>query len=264
MKRLFLFSVMILMLFPLMSNALVVGVNADVHFDYDGLIANDFHIEGTVYSGSGIVPTVTKIIVFGDPGTGNWVVSQYCLIPDGPNRWKFYADFKTDGYIVWCQWIHFGIMFDVDAYNVIADLIGWWTLDGMALLEEPGQYKQAPITGFNVFGEGPQKIYRITNNTNMPVVIKAVDMAVTNEPVPLEGMFTTGLGRVGEQSPMYPYLVWKRVPGLPMILHPGQIFEVPLIQMGIIMEPGTHLQIRGDQSMEGTKDPIIVNDKSVH
>ncbi|HLP47673.1 MAG TPA: hypothetical protein VK186_23995 [Candidatus Deferrimicrobium sp.] len=261
MKRLFLLGVMILMLFPLMSNALVVGLNDDVHFDYRNMMANDFHIEGVIYSVGPITPTVTNILIFGDPGTGNWVVSQYCLIPDGPGRWKFYADFKTDGYINFCQWIHFGIMFNVQAKNIIADLIGWWTLDGMALQAETNQFKQVSITGFDVYGTGPEKMYKITNNTNIPIVVEAVELAVSNQAVPLENMFTTGLGRVNEPSPMYPNLVWKDVPGLPIMLQPGTFFEVRLIDMGIMMLPGQFLQIKGEQYMEGTK--IVMDGKEI-
>lgn len=253
MKRLFILGVMILILLPLMSHALVVGLNDDVHFDYPGMVANDFHIEGVIYSAVPVTPTITKIIIFGDPGTGNWVVSQYCLIPDGPGRWKFYADFKTNGYINFCQWIHFGIMFNVNANNIIADLIGWWTLDGMALQGEINQYKQVPITGFEFYGVGIDKMYKVTNSTNMPVVVKAVEIAVSNEQIPLEDMFITGVGRVNQPSPKYPNLVWKDVPGLPMILQPGQFYEVRLIDMGIMMNSGQFAHVRGEQYMEGTK-----------
>ena len=261
MKRLFILIVMIVMLFPLMANALVVGLNDDVHFDYPGMMANDFHIEGIIHSSGLVTPTVTNIIIFGDPLTGNWVVSQYCLIPNGPESWKFYADFKTDGYINFCQWIHFGIMFNVEAKNIIADLKGWWTLDGMALQEEVSQYRQVPITGFEFYGEGPDKMYKITNSTNLPVVLKEIEIAISDFHVPLEDMFITGIGRVSQPSPKYPNLMWRELPCLPMVLQPGQFFEVRLSEMGLIINPGQYAQVRGEQYMEGSK--VVMDGKEI-
>jgi hypothetical protein len=253
MKRLLMFGVIILLLFPLMSNALVVGLNDDVHFDYQGRMANDFHIEGIIHSVPGITPTVTSILVFGDPGTGNWTVSQYSLIAVGPGVWKFVAHFKTDGYIAFCQWIHFGIKFNVQAKNIIADLKGWWTLDGMALQEEISNFMQVPVTGFEFYGIGFDKMYKITNSTNIPIVVKEVEIAVSNQEIPLEDMFVDGIGVVNKPSPKYPNLIWKDVPGLPIVLQPGQFFETRLIDMGISMVTGNVAHVRGDQYMEGTK-----------
>lgn len=254
MKRLVLSGAIALLFFPILASALVVGLNDDVHFDYPG-VANDFHIEGIIYSGGGIAPTVTNIMVFGDPGTGVWVVDQYCLIPIGFNQWKFIAHFKTNGYIKFCQWIHFGIKFNVNAYNVIADLQGWWTLDGAPItsLQAEETYKQVAVTGFDVYGTGEDKMLKITNSTNLPVVVNQLELTVSNEEIPLGDMFSTGLGRPGQQSPKYPYLIWKPVHGLPEMLQPGQSFEIRLIDFGIFMMPGQFLQMRGEQFMEGTK-----------
>lgn len=256
MKRLFLYSVIMLMLFPLMSSALVVGLNDDVHFDYPGE-ANDFHIEGVIYSAGGVTPTVTNIIVFGDPGTGNWVVTQYGLIPDGPGRWKFYAHFETDGRIVFCQWIHFGIMFDVEAKNIIAELEGWWTLDGVPLVDLLGENRQVPVTGFDVSGVGVGKTLKVTNDTNIPVVVNQLELTVSNVQIPLEDMFINGLGRPNLPSPKFPNLVWHDVPGLPLTLQPGQFFEIQLINVGIMMLPGQFLEMRGEQYMNGTKGVLF-------
>jgi len=272
MKKLVLLGVTFLLLIPFMSQALVVGLNDDVHFDYRDMQADDFHIEGTIYSAGGIAPKVTDILVFGDPGTGTWQVDSYCLMPIGPDQWKFTAHFSTNGIIVYCQWIHFGIKFDVDAFNVIADLQGWWTLGGAPLMdqgtvqsieeENTDMYKQVAITGFDVFGSGMDKKLKITNSTNLPITIEQLELAISNDEVPLIDMFSTGLGRPGEPSPMFPILLWDKAPGFPTTLQPQAEIVIPLANMGITMIPGQFLQIRGEQYMEGSKALALINKKN--
>lgn len=259
MKKFFLSAAIMLLIAPLMVSGIVVGLNDDVHFNYDGVVANDFHIEGNVHSSGGIWPKVTDIHVFGDPGTGNWVVDGYCLTQVGPEDWFFTCDFSTDGYIQYCQWIHFGIMFDVDGKNIITNLVGWWTLDGIPLMSTEGTLeaagaKQVAITGFDVYGDTPEtKMVKIMNHTNMPIEVPIYEVAISHEPIPLEDMFTTGLGNPGEPSPMNPQLEWIRIPEVPGYLVPGQEFEFRLADYGKILLPGQYLLMRGEQYEPGSK-----------
>jgi len=258
-KKLFLSAAIMLLIAPLMVSGIVVGLNDDIHFNYDGVVANDFHIEGNVHSSGGIWPKITDIHVIGDPGSGIWVVDGYCLTQVGPDDWFFTCDFSTNGYIQFCQWIHFGIMFNVEGKNIITNLVGWWTLDGIPLmsessLEDVAGLKQVAITGFDVYGETPEtKKVKIMNHTNMPVEMPEYEVAISLEPIPLEDMFTYDLGNPGEPSPKYPQLVWVKIPTVPSILYPDQEFEFRLADYGILLQPGQYLLMRGEQFEVGSK-----------
>lgn len=259
MKKFFLSAAIMLLIAPLMVSGLVVGLNDDVHFDYEGVVANDFHIEGNVHSSGGIWPKVTDIHVFGDLGSGTWVVDGYCLTQVGPEDWFFTCDFSTDGYIQYCQWIHFGIMFDVEGKNIITNLVGWWTLDGIPLMSESTLegtvgLKQVAITGFDVYGDTPEtKMVKIMNHTNQYIEMPAYEVAISDESIPLEKMFTTELGNPGESSPAYPQLVWVEIPEVPTVLQPDQEYEFRLADYGILLQPGQFLLMRGEQFEMGSK-----------
>lgn len=269
MKKLLLIVTLVLLIPCLIMAAIVpVGLNDDVHFDYMGLQANDFHIEGLIHSAGGVTPMVQNIIIFGDPGTGNWMVKGYSLKRIGmTDDWTFKLDFVTDQFISFCQWIHFGIMFEVEGSNIIFDLVGWWTLDGSPLSplppasgigktqeEDPDAYYQVPVTGFDVSGG----LVRIQNGTNMPVEVKQYELAISEERVPLEDMFITGLGKPGEISPMYPGLVWIDAIEEPLILGPQEEYQIDLGSLGIFLQPGQCLQMRGEQIMLGSKTEIPI------
>jgi hypothetical protein len=254
MKKQFFMLLMVMLMVPAMLSAIVVGLNDDVHFNYNGE-ANDFHIEGIIHSAGGVTPLVTSIMVFGDPGTGNWQVSGYSLVNIGPEDWYFKLDFKTDGFITYCQWIHFGIKFDVKAKNIIARLKGWWTLDGNPIFKSADQYQQVAVTGFEVAEDEGGKFFKIMNDTDIPVEVKQAELVVTNYEVPLIDMYTTGLGRPGEISPKYPQLTWKDINQyLPSVFEPGQHFKIYLSQVGIYLQPGQFLQVRGEQVELGEKN----------
>jgi len=232
------------------TGLIVVGFNDDVHFDYEGVMANDFHVEGIVHSAGGSPPIVGDILVFGDPGTGNWTVSGYHLVQINPEEWRFTADFVTDGFISFCQWIHFGIFFYVDGRNIIADFHGWWTLDG-----QPVGSGGVPVTGFwaDDLGQirpGAQTL-RIMNDSGLSLTLPGIEMAVYSIEVPLEDLFITGLGRLGQPSPLYPELEWVAAPGFPRVMETNSFFDVALEQIGIFIPPGGFLLIRGQQLMAG-------------
>ncbi len=253
--RNFLLGALVMLLIPIMCSAVIVGLNDDVHFDYNGR-ANDFHIEGNVHSSGGITPTVASILVFGTPGTGTWTVAGYKLTKVGPEDWKFVLDFKTNGYIVYCQWIHFGIKFNVNAKNIIANLRGWWTLNGQPLMlsRAASSYQEVAVTGFEVATEAGEQFLRIMNNTNLSIEMESLELAVSSHEVGLDKMFTTGLGRPGEPSPQFPSLVWiNATQFIPSLLEPGLDAKFLLKQVGITLQPGQFLLMRGGQAMKGSK-----------
>jgi len=135
--------------------ALAVGANWDIHMDIPGVIANDFHVEGRIESGT--------------PG-GNWseppVLIQHIdgkfpnfvptIVPDmtdpGQNWYIFKADWSGADY-VYCEVLHLGLQFDVTCHNVIIDLVGWWTINGQRLPPPPNGPPNGgavPLPGFNV------------------------------------------------------------------------------------------------------------------
>ncbi len=253
MKKQLILGTLLILIIPFMLSAVVVGLNDDVHYDYDG-VANDFHIEGIVHSSGGIVPKVVKTVVFGDDDTGNWKVAGYKLKRIGDEDWEFTLDFVTDGYIKYCQWIHFGVHFDVEAKNIIADLVGWWTLDGKPLTTDTGQSQQVAVTGFEVAGEGTDKFFRIMNDTNLEINVNDLQLTVSTEEVPLEAMNVLGLGRPGETSPKYEKLNWIDVSQyLPETMKPKTSIQINLKEVGIVLKKGTYLLMRGEQLMAGTK-----------
>ncbi len=225
------------------AQQVVVALNDDVHFDYFQT-ANDFHIEGVVLSANGVPPIISEIIIFGDPGTGNWSVSNATLVQIGPEEWSFSLDFETDGMITYCQWIHFGVDFSVEYYNVIRGLQCWWTYYGQPVPDAYGA-----VTGFHV--DDQAQTILITNDTQVPLSIPVFEITLSHEKIPLADMFTTGLGRPTEPSPMYPDLMWIPVPAPPGSLPPGGSFEIDLGSVGFVIPPDAFLLMRGQQIMDG-------------
>lgn len=223
---------------------IIVGLNEDVHFDYGGMVANDFHIEGVIKSKGPLPPQIGSIIIFGDPNTGNWSATNYSLTYIGNDTWWFQVDFITDGTIQYCQWIHFGVQFWVYAYNLIIDLKGWWTFNGQPIA-------QAPVSGFWMDDLGEirpdEQTLRLTNDTNLTLEILSLELAKNTEPIPLEHLTVEGLGRTGERSPLYPYLEWIAVDGLPKILEPASFFDIFVEDLPLQVMPGEFLLIRGQQ-----------------
>ncbi len=252
-----------------MSVPLVVTMNEDVHFDYPGMKANDFHIEGIVKSGNDYEPRITNIVIFGSGGIWKCVHYEFTRIDFWGDEWQFKMDFVLEPgmFITECADLHFGVDFLVDGHNIVFDLVGWWTWDGgppipidggaaLGTLQEypGGEYLQAAVTGFEVEGD----MLRVFNNTELSIELRDYEVAISNEPIPLEDMFVTGLGRPGEPSPEYPWLVWEDALMEPTVLGPGQQFEVALSSLGIFLQPGQFLVMRGDAPTLGTKDPIVL------
>ncbi len=157
--------------------ALWVGFNPDIHMDIQGVIANDFHVQGSIESG--------------DPG-GNWaqppiLVShidggfpnfKYSITPDksDPNQqnwFTFTADWSGMDY-QFCQVLHLGLLFDVDCHNVAVNLVGWWTKDGQPIPPNidppPFNGGAVPLPGFDVQDRPPHQMpqhIRLHNDSDL-------------------------------------------------------------------------------------------------
>ena len=136
---------------------LVVGFNPDIHMDIQGVIANDFHVQGRLESGNwgGNWSNPPVLISHIDGGFPNF---SYSITPDlsdpcGQNWYNFTADWSGTNY-PYCSIIHLGLFFDVTCNNVAVNLVGWWTKDGKPIppniVPPPINGGAVPIPGFNV------------------------------------------------------------------------------------------------------------------
>jgi hypothetical protein len=146
--------------------AVEAGITLDVHQDiYDqGLWPNDFHIEGLICSNNGTAPVIIDRI------DGPFPFFTYTLdkLPGGDCWYWFEATWwaPQGQYIPYCTVIHLGLLFDVDAANVVIDLVGWWTRDGMPVGDLIGNLNNSgyvPLIGFNVQDTGSPQIITIGN-----------------------------------------------------------------------------------------------------
>jgi hypothetical protein len=282
MKKLFLCMAAIIAL-SMMSNAkVIVGMNVDIFCDDPTITslnaANDFHVQGTVKSSGGVVPMITQIWQMGDPRTGTWTMTRYTMTRDtiDPQLFHFTVDFKTTGWIYFDpinpMWLHFGIIIEVNTCNVMVDVKGYWTRNGVKI------GAMVPLTGFVVYtfvppppapGEatilaGDDRV-QIWNQSEVPVEVEMLELAISPVEIPLEDMFLTGLGEPGTgSSSHYPNLVWVNVPQgmIPPIMQSGQFFEISLGSLGMDLPAGGFLLMRGKQS-RGVTSPDMATPAAV-
>lgn len=156
-KLLFVCAVVLLLNVTPVAFGLVVGFNPDIHMDIQGVIANDFHVQGRLESGNwgGNWSNPPVLISHIDGGFPNF---QYSITPDlsdpcGQNWYNFTADWSGTNY-PYCSIIHLGLFFDVTCNNVAVNLVGWWTKDGKPIppniVPPPINGGAVPIPGFNV------------------------------------------------------------------------------------------------------------------
>jgi len=179
-KVLLISVVVLLVALESQSWAIIAGFNQDIHMDIDipGLAANDFHIEGRIKSG---VPGGK----FSQPPTlighidGGFPIFKHSIQPDfddpEQNSFIFRADWYGETY-AYCDVIHLGLFFDVTCHNIVIDLVGWWTIDGMPVSSSfpvrTGLLNggMIPIPGFEVEDRPPEQepqVVRIRNDSNI-------------------------------------------------------------------------------------------------
>ncbi len=147
--------------------AIQAGITLQIHQDIVNpeLWPNDFHIEGLICSHGGTVPTVLAHI----DGPFPFFTYNIYPLPGGEECWYWFEAtwWAPQGiYIPYCTVIHLGILFDVDDANVIIDLVGWWTRDGIPVGEMGRSLHNqgyVPLVGFNVADVGSPQIVTIAN-----------------------------------------------------------------------------------------------------
>ena len=146
--------------------AVQAGITLDVHQDIfdQALWPNDFHIEGLICSNDGTPPVLIDHI----DGPFTYFTYTIYKLPGDDCWYWFEATWATPPglYIPYCTVIHLGLLFDVDAANVVIDLVGWWTHDGMPVGGMIGNLNNSgyvPLVGFNVQDVTTPQIITIGN-----------------------------------------------------------------------------------------------------
>lgn len=161
-----------------LSAGAIFQVHQDVWCE-DGMnCPNDFHVEGLVHSRPGSMPVLVDHIddLFAAPnGTFSYSISA----TGTPGSYAFTADWVLTGPgavggIPYCTVLKLGLLWEVDAENVIIDVVGWWTRDGQPVGEViPGLPNGGfvPVIGFDVddIGGADGPFIRLANgNTVQP------------------------------------------------------------------------------------------------
>ena len=170
--------------------AVQAGITLDVHQDItvQTLLPNDFHIEGYICSHVGLPTLVSHI----DDIFPNFQYTMTKLNPGDPDDCWYWFEATWwftpgTGYIPFCTVLHLGVLFDVDAANVIIDLIGWWTRNGQPVGGIIGGNLQnhgyVPVIGFNVADtSGPQVV--TVGNGLLPPTAPVPPLPLPQPPVP--------------------------------------------------------------------------------
>jgi hypothetical protein len=274
MKKITLLMVIALMAISMLASAgVIVGMNAHVYVNTPGQSpANDFHVQGTVRSAGAVFPILSSVWVAAHPNGGIWQVTGTSIVQDtvDPELFHVTLDYAVDqiatpGAVLSYnpanpEWLHFGAIYTVNTCNVMVNMNGWFTLWGNRI----GQ--GVPLTGFVVVDPAQpleEGVVEIHNNSEVPVEVTTLELCVLSEPVPLEDMFSTGLGLPGQNGTggYPPATAWEEVPhDLLPILQPGQFFSIPLgdTRIGINLQPGQFLLMRGYQKEEGVATNLKV------
>ncbi|UCG49376.1 MAG: hypothetical protein JSU94_06255 [Phycisphaerales bacterium] len=232
---------------PPREPTLVAGINIDLHMDIPDAVANDFHVEGRIKSSQppvlvehvdGWFPDFDITIVRDDKDlSGKW----YIVKAD----WSG-ADYKH------CDILHVGLFFDVVCHNVIVDLVGWWTRDGVRL---PGANAgEVPIPGFRVqdtpssdMAAAGQTFELHNDSKSISIEIVQMDLATVESREELERLLGSEpfreLNTNGRQNrlPWVPVMTQLQ---LPVRLSPGGMHLVQLERFGISIPPGGFLIAR--------------------
>jgi hypothetical protein len=170
--------------------AVQAGVTLDVHQDItvQTLLPNDFHIEGYICSHVGLPTLVSHL----DDIFPNFQYTMTKVNPSDPDDCWYWFEATWwftpgTGYIPFCTVLHLGVLFDVDAANVIIDLIGWWTRNGQPVGGIIGGNLQnhgyVPVIGFNVADTGGPQVVTVGNGL-LPPTAPVPPLPLPQPPVP--------------------------------------------------------------------------------
>jgi hypothetical protein len=234
MKRIILLFVLVMLLTPVLLTARppyfsrfrilngtkstsTVVVKAQVHSTTPPLLG-DFHISG-------------------DPNTGNWGLLSYTADPLPADFFNITVTFGTDESLDPGEHVQFGVsVTGTDFYQV---------KEVRALYDEQVPLQDMfSMTGYEFRPTNPDEldVYAETDT-----IVERLEVCVFSGLVPLEDMFSTGLGNAGTgPSPKYPTAVWNEV----MTAQPIQADTFETASLGITLQPGEFLLVRGQEEAD--------------
>ena len=141
-------------------NGMTVGINPEIHQDIENLELwpNDYHMEFILVSFDPKNPLIAYPPVLLSHVDDIFLEFSYSIVPlgsTGEGEYKVTLDWSNpaNGSIPYCTIIHLGFEFEVINQNIVLDVKGWWTKDGVPIGElDPtlnnGGY--SPILGFEI------------------------------------------------------------------------------------------------------------------
>ncbi|HLP45022.1 MAG TPA: hypothetical protein VK469_03710 [Candidatus Kapabacteria bacterium] len=202
--------------------------------------ANDFHINMDLLSNNNRIPYLYNQWTHDLSGATTWYMNGIAINQDGANPiiWHGSLDFKTanGGLIFAGDIIHFGVSFRLEDFSQIRPRLAWWTLNGAFVCP-------ARLIGFHIWPRFPfWEIATLYNDTEEVAVLQQLEFAVTPFEVPLEEMFSTGLGDPGKPG-NYSQINWKQI-NEPITIGPGKSVDIDLGAYGILPKTDEYIQFR--------------------
>lgn len=189
---------------PALATWVWVGENIDIHQNKH-VPVNDFHLEGTITSASGGVPTLQYTIddlFYPNPASS--------ITPLGGGAYKFTIDWLSPIDIPYCTELHLGAFFLVNDHNVMIDKKGWWTYNGQPV----GNW---PAVGFSV----PDNRTFTLQGANVPVTVQYLDFIRLQWPGDPRAMFNQLNAAQSDNLG-----TWSRAINSPMSLPAESFFDI--------------------------------------
>jgi len=245
-------------------NPVVVAGNWHVVYinPYSNQPANDFHICGIIESLDNYQPKLQNHAEFVVGGGVPWYLEEFTIekVANHPKNWYFTAHFKTNGLIPPGTMMHFGLYFLTNYCNKAVINCAYWTYFKEAV-------GRMPLISFHIYRNG-NNVINLINTAEIPLILVDVELMISPRPIPLEDMFTSGLGNPGERAPVnadgtvdkdsinqYADLEWNKI-DKELAIKPGAAFKFDLQEVtGRDLEPGNFLILRGYTIYENIRVP---------
>ncbi len=233
---------------PPPAPTLVAGINIDLHMDIPDVVANDFHVEGRIESGDPAGGWSQPPVLIGhvDGWFPNFNITIDRDTSVATQNWYIVkADWSGADY-KHCDILHLGLFFDVTCHNVIIDLVGWWTRDGVRL--GGANAGEVPIPGFRVQdtpssdAASADQTFELHNDSQrIPIEIVQMDLAAVGSRGELERLLGSEPYRELNTNGRQSRLPWVPVESPIPRLEPNNSYLVHLKDLHMVLPPGGFL-----------------------
>lgn len=220
-------------------------------------LANDFHICGIVESRNNVQPKLESHVEWCGNGNSRWYLEEFTIekVANHATNWYFTAHFKTDGTITSGTLMHFGLNFLTNYSNKAVVNCSYFTY-----FKEAVGYM--PLISFNITRQLGIVRAILINTAPVPLVLTNIEFAVSKKAIPLEKMFTDGLGNPGDVTIqaantglVSTELVWKTF-SKDIVLESNTNIDMSLKEIaGIDLQADEFLLIRGYTIYQDKKLP---------